>query len=75
MKVRYSPNNKTIRFKQLIIGNVYDVIEFIPRSSVKGRDFILIRTERDLNEEFPLNDYFVDVTIDYRNEIINDILK
>lgn len=78
LKVKYVRNSFTNAF-YLTKGKIYDVIKYSDRSSSTSSDGIRILDDNDHERWFYMVDdlgiWFIDYTVEYRNEQIDDILK
>lgn len=73
IKVRYTQNRHLIA--ELTDGKIYEVIKYIPSSL--GESFDKVRLINDLGQTYNYykDNRFTEVTIEYRNKTIDDILS
>lgn len=67
---------KNAGYAGLTINKVYDVVEYIPTLSDLSYDRIIIINDYEMESDYFYRAWlFLDVTSEYRNEVIDNILN
>lgn len=79
-KVIYNPKDADYRLEGVTVGNVYDVIEYMPDDTRSDFDKITILDDSGFKRNYYISDIlnmivFDDISVEFRNDIIDNILQ